>query len=219
MKVFFREWLLDPFVKHIGSRLDHLQAMRVKDRDGKSWSSVGIIGSAVTLHEEAVAINPRGRDALQVGDYSRIHGQLWVFDDGSISVGHHSFVGLGSRLWSSKRIHIGNYVLISHLVDIHDGNSHSLDWRERRAEINARLERGDDSPPTNANSAPVIIEDDVWIGFKSTILKGVTIGRGAVVAAGSVVTKDVPPFTLVAGNPAKVVRTTTEHTVENGAKE
>jgi len=51
-----------------------------------------------------------------------------------------------------------------------------------------------------------VIEDDVWIGFKATILKGVTIGRGSVIAAGSVVTKDVPPYTLVAGNPAQIIR-------------
>ena len=58
----------------------------------------------------------------------------------------------------------------------------------------------------NVESSPIIIEDDVWIGFKSSILKGVTIGRGAIVAAGSVVTKAVPEYSLVAGNPAVVIR-------------
>ena len=63
----------------------------------------------------------------------------------------------------------------------------------------------------------VVIEDDAWIGFKSSVLKGVTIGRGAIIAAGSVVTKDVPPFTLVAGNPAKVIRELSEQDNQTGS--
>jgi acetyltransferase-like isoleucine patch superfamily enzyme len=59
---------------------------------------------------------------------------------------------------------------------------------------------------SSVRSKPVRIESDVWIGFKSSIMKGVTIGRGAVVAAGSVVTKDVLPYTLVAGNPSRFIR-------------
>ncbi|MBV8923397.1 DapH/DapD/GlmU-related protein, partial [Bradyrhizobium sp.] len=55
--------------------------------------------------------------------------------------------------------------------------------------------------------APVVIADKVWIGFNASILKGVTIGEGAVVGACSVVTRDVPPFAVVAGNPARVIRT------------
>ena len=53
---------------------------------------------------------------------------------------------------------------------------------------------------------PVIIEDDVWIGTRVTILKGVTVGKGAIIGACSVVTKDVPPHSIVVGNPAKVVK-------------
>ena len=55
-------------------------------------------------------------------------------------------------------------------------------------------------------SAPIVIEDRAWIGFNAIILKGVTIGEGSVVAAGAVVTKDVEPYTVVAGNPARVVK-------------
>ena len=58
----------------------------------------------------------------------------------------------------------------------------------------------------NVNSRPIVIKDDVWIGMNVIILKGVTIGEGAIVGAGSVVTKDVPAWTVVAGNPAKVVK-------------
>ncbi|MBI4517295.1 MAG: acyltransferase [Deltaproteobacteria bacterium] len=55
-------------------------------------------------------------------------------------------------------------------------------------------------------SAPVVIEDDVWVGLRATILKGVTLRRGAIVGAGAVVTESVPPYTVVAGNPARVIR-------------
>ena len=58
----------------------------------------------------------------------------------------------------------------------------------------------------HSESAPIVIEDNVWIGEYATILKGVTIGKGAVVASHAVVTKDVPPYTIVAGNPARVVK-------------
>ncbi|NVO02172.1 MAG: hypothetical protein HXX09_05670 [Bacteroidetes bacterium] len=58
----------------------------------------------------------------------------------------------------------------------------------------------------NIITAPIIINDFVWINFNAIILKGVTIGEGAIIAAGAVVTKDVPPFTLVGGNPARVIK-------------
>ena len=61
-------------------------------------------------------------------------------------------------------------------------------------------------PGQRAVTAPVVIEDHVWIGFRAIVLKGVTVGRGAVVAAGAIVTKDVPPHSLVVGQPARPVR-------------
>ena len=62
-------------------------------------------------------------------------------------------------------------------------------------------------------SAPVIIKDNAWIGMSAIILKGVTVGEGAIVAAGSVVTKDVPPHTIVAGVPAKVIKKDVYYTI------
>lgn len=65
---------------------------------------------------------------------------------------------------------------------------------------------GDDWKWKHAVSAPIVIEDNVWIGEYAAVLKGVTIGTGAIVASHAVVTKDVPPYTIVAGNPARVVK-------------
>jgi acetyltransferase-like isoleucine patch superfamily enzyme len=65
--------------------------------------------------------------------------------------------------------------------------------------------------PLDTSKASIAIEDDVWIGANAVILPGVTIGRGAVIGAGSVVTKDVAPYTICAGNPARVMRARSLH--------
>jgi acetyltransferase-like isoleucine patch superfamily enzyme len=92
-------------------------------------------------------------------------------------------------------------------VNTHDTNSHSIDPHLRSEHFSAIMNTG--HPKENIfdiKSSPVVIEDDVWLGFNSTVLKGVKIGKGSIVAACSVVTKDVPPNVIVAGNPAKLVR-------------
>jgi len=96
--------------------------------------------------------------------------------------------------------------LSAHNVTITDTNSHPLGAKARADDYHRRIVLGGPFEKGSIEGAPIIIEDDVWINFGAAILKGVRIGRGAVVAAGSVVTKDVPPWTLVAGVPAKEIR-------------
>jgi acetyltransferase-like isoleucine patch superfamily enzyme len=134
-------------------------------------------------------------------------GQLLVFaHGGEIQIGESCFIGEYSRIWSATAIRIGNRVLISHGVNIHDTVSHSSSAASRHQHFNQIFCTGHpltfDNPPAQA---PIVIEDDAWLGFNSTILKGVTIGRGAIIGAASVVTKDVAPFCIVAGNPAKLI--------------
>jgi len=101
-------------------------------------------------------------------------------------------------------IYIGNFCSISSRVVIFLGGGHNIDWISGYpfdspfVDIPAK-----DHKTTNGN---VIIKNDVWIGFGATIMSGVTIGNGAVVAAESVVTKDVPDYAIVAGNPARVIK-------------
>ena len=170
------------------------------------------IAPTAVLHPGSEIANLLGVPAnISVGEHSHVRGQLLLFwESGEIRIGEWSYIGHGSRIWSRASVRIGNYVLISHLVDIHDTDGHPLDWQQRREDIRKVLGGVEPKMERNIGTRPVVIEDDVWIGAKAIVLKGVTIGRGAVVAAGAVVTKDVPPFTLVAGNPAQVTRQLTQ---------
>ncbi|QIA25870.1 acyltransferase [Mesorhizobium sp. AA22] len=127
-----------------------------------------------------------------------------------ITIGRRCFIGK-SHLVAAEHIRIGDDVVISWGTTIVDHNSHSLDWKQRANDV-ADWHQGKKNW-SGVGIAPVTIEENVWIGFGVTILKGVTIGKGAVVGAASVVTKDVEPFTVVAGVPAKKVRDLSELTI------
>ena len=143
--------------------------------------------------------NQRRRSAIVIGAHSVVAGELLVFRDGGrLEIGEYSFVGEGSRIWSSVDVTIGNRVLISHNVNIHDSISHSLSAAERHEHfkgifVNRNLSLKD------IPKSPIAIEDDVWIGYSASIMHGVRIGRGAIVAAGAFVNRDVAPFTIVSG--------------------
>ena len=100
----------------------------------------------------------------------------------------------GGTICAAEQVLIGDNVTVGANTTIIDTDFHLLDPQQRKLR------------PLDARTAPVMIEDDVFIGLGSLILKGVIIGRGSVVGAGSVVTKAVPPGVIVAGNPAKTIR-------------
>lgn len=153
---------------------------------------------------------------VHIGEKSLVHcGITLERERGIVTIGSNSFIGAGTRIACAERIEIGSDVLISWGCTIVDHDSHSLVWRERMEDVRqwregmqrrgkigaASLKKWDVVP-----MAPVCIRDKAWLGFNVIILKGITVGEGAVVAAGSVVTKDVPAWTLVAGNPARIIR-------------
>jgi acetyltransferase-like isoleucine patch superfamily enzyme len=163
--------------------------------------------AGVRFHPESRVWNfQKKAEAILIGKESHIRGELIVFGHGgSIQIGETCYVGEGSRIWSAASITIGDRVLISHGVNIHDNNSHSLSAVSRSSHFKQIISSGHSLVLDDVSAAPIVIQDDAWVGFNSTILKGVTIGRGAVVAAASVVTKDVPAFSIVGGCPAKVI--------------
>jgi acetyltransferase-like isoleucine patch superfamily enzyme len=193
--------VLDPILTRFARRMEWLRLQTAKQEQ-----YCATIDQSVILHPTARIDNMLCRpEAIIVGPHTHVRGQLLTFwNNGSIVIGQWCYIGDGTRIWSQSSISIGNYVLIAHLVDIHDTNSHPIDWKERRLDTETILS-GHYRTPTQTVSAPVIIEDDVWIGFKASIMKGVHIGRGAIISAGAMVTKDVEPWTVVAGNPARVI--------------
>lgn len=115
--------------------------------------------------------------------------QICVEEEANLEIGS-AFVNRDSKIYCTKSIKIGNEVAISEGVIIRDSDIHNIYIQNNKIE----------------KTKPIVIEDYVWIGMNAIILKGVKIGKGAVVAAGSVVTKDVPSNTIVAGNPARIIR-------------
>ena len=126
------------------------------------------------------------------------------FGVGQITIGEESYVGDDCLLSSAAGIELGARVLLAHGVQIFDNDSHPVDAEARRRDYLAVRSGG---PREAVSTRPVHIGNDAWVGFGAVILKGAKIGRGAVVAAGSVVVSDVPDGAVVAGNPARVVKT------------
>jgi len=142
---------------------------------------------------------------LRVGN----HVTLWrtalsTEQNGLIIIGDYSYI-TNASLVCSEKISIGKRVFIAGGVTIADSDFHPLNAAARLQDTIALSPIGNNKSRPQIKSKPVFIADDVWIGFNATILKGVSIGEGAVISPGAVVVDDVPPHTTVAGNPAKRV--------------
>src|SRR3954467_9432398 len=147
--------------------------------------------------------------AVVIGDHVSCYAgcQFAIEANGSCSIGDFTLMN-AAFLMAEERIEIGSHCLISWNVAIADSDFHPLDSVQRRVDAEALAPYFKDRPSRpKLATAPVKIGDNVWIGMHSIILKGVTIGENSVVAAGAVVTKSVPPNSVVAGNPAVVVKT------------
>lgn len=150
---------------------------------------------------------------LHVGDDTVLDCRVtFESTDGEVRIGNKCFIG-NSHLISRNKIEIENNVFIAWGTYIYDHDSHSMDFRNREKDIETQLldlRQGKNFIANKdwdvVNSKPIKICSNAWIGMNCIILKGVTIGEGAIVGAGSVVTRDVPSWTVVGGNPAKIIR-------------
>jgi len=140
------------------------------------------VGNNVTLWRTSIATEERGM--IEIGDDCYI---------------------ANASLVAARSILIGSRVFIAGGATIVDSDFHPVDPAARLADTIALSPAGDRSTRPPIETRPVIIEDDVWIGYNATILKGVRVGRGAVVSPGSLVLRDIDPGVTVAGNPAAPV--------------
>ena len=151
---------------------------------------------------------------LTIGEDSVIYATINL-ENSQMVVGDRTVINEGTTIYCTTGITIGNDVMISWGCTIVDSNMHSMVSAERLKETKvARKEieqhtLGQSADRSTINTAPVVIKDKAWIGFNCIIMKGVTIGEGAIVGAGSVVTKDVPDYAIVGGNPAQIIKYTT----------
>lgn len=128
-------------------------------------------------------------------------------------MGNNVEIAGGTVLISCDEITIEDNVIIGWGSTLYDHNSHSIDIRIRENDVKREIQahRAKKPPLTQKDwehviSKPIILKKGAWIGFGSTIMKGVTVGEGAIVAAKSVVVKDVAPYTIVGGNPARYIK-------------
>ena len=129
-----------------------------------------------------------------------------IGDNACCAIGDFTLLN-GALIMAEEKIEIGSYCLVSWNVGIADSDFHPLEPAQRLIDAQALAPYLEHRPARpKLKTAPVKVCDNVWIGMHAVILKGVTIGENSVVAAGSVVTKSVAPNTVVAGNPAVVVK-------------
>ena len=160
---------------------DSLRAMELSERYARTWPT-----------DRSAARDILAELLGGLGDDTEIRPPLFVGEGKYLTVGSRSFINFNLTALDVARITIGDDVQIGPNVQLLTP-THPLEPGPRRDKLEA--------------AAPIVIEDNVWIGGGAIILPGVTVGENSVVGAGAVVTRDVPPNTVVAGNPAKTLRT------------
>jgi len=183
---------------HVGAREGGLWLLRLLWFEPLFRSQCTAVGQGLVM-EFLPYMQGHGRIIL--GNHVRLAGKSafgflnrWE-DAPELSIGDHTFVGHDCSIAVGSSVRIGRHCLLAGGVRVSDYDGHPVDAMLRRT-----------SPPAREAIKPVVIGDDVWIGAAAMILKGVTIGDRSIVAARAVVTRSVPPDVIVAGNPARVVK-------------
>lgn len=157
------------------------------------------VGALVQIGNNCTIMSGAGLNPLS----RNIKTCIYVGKKATLKLGND--VGISSStLWVKESVSIGNSVAIGADCIIMDTDAHNLDWKIRCSE--ETNEYGESVDMVTATSAPIVIEDNVLVGARCIILKGVTIGARSIIGSGSIVTKDIPSDCIAAGNPCKVIK-------------
>lgn len=173
----------------------------------KRFRSSAQVAGDIVFMDGASCRNTGPAENVVIGRHCTIGAAFIALFGGKITVGENTYIGPETSLQSKERITIGNNVIVANNVILLDNNNHPTS-SEMRMKMSACQDFINDELWTwkYADSAPITIEDNVWIGRDARILKGVTVGKGSIIALGAVVTRDVPAYSVAAGNPARVVK-------------
>lgn len=185
---------------------DYLAARRIKKR-------ATLLGTNYyfTQYSNIDLSDGSDKNDIVIGDNVKMNGTLASQNHGKIYIGNYIRLAEHSKIGSVLSVKIGNYAAIADWVVIMDNNNHPINPYDRLIWSKSPM-----IPEYNkwrhSDAKPIVIGDNVWIGSRARINKGVTIGDNSIIAANSIVTKDVPPNSIVAGNPAKVVKSDIDKT-------
>src|SRR5690606_16914369 len=151
-------------------------------------------------------IDSSRKEDVVIESNARIHGKIVSSNGGKVFIGKYAHLGPNSKIACINSVYIGAYTGVGSNVSIVDNNYHPVNPEDRKF-MRQTPEGSFYRKWKHSDSKAIFIGENVWIGENSRILKGVTIGDNSIVAANTVVTKDVPANSIVAGNPGKIVKT------------
>ena len=195
--------------KFINSYLLHL---KIKELTAK----VTMQGAKHVFSKTSYVILKDGSTAndIVIGNSVWMHGSLISTSHGKILMDDFSKIGAGSMIGAVSSVKIGNGTAIAENVYIIDNNNHPINPEDRKI-MRLTPVGSDERKWKHSDSAPINIGCNVWIGQSARVCKGVTIGDNSIIAANSVVTKDVPLNSVAAGNPARIVKTDIDKTTKS----
>ncbi len=173
----------------------------------QAFARNAVVGPDLRVTTRAWCVNPGPPENIRLGQSVICRGLIRIerFHEGHVVIGDNVLLGDDSIISCAERVEIGAFTMLAHGVQVYDNDSHPVEAARRERDYLIASGRLEGDRP-GIGRAPVWIGDHCWLGTNGLVLKGVRIGPGTVVAAGSVVVSDLPPFTLAAGNPARVVR-------------
>jgi acetyltransferase-like isoleucine patch superfamily enzyme len=166
------------------------------------------IGPGLRLGLAARLLTPNGERRVRIGRDCAIRGIIRCEGAGEAVIGEEVYIGDGVIVSARTSVEIGDGTLLAHGVQVFDNDTHPLDAEERARHFRAILKTAKGRKPDEFDipTAPIRVGRRCWLGFSSAVMKGVSLGDEAILAAGAVVVSDIPARCTAAGNPARIVK-------------